>query len=152
MKKTLTVIAAALLLSTSSFASDTKKVDEKIAAAFAKDFKNASNVNWEDKGDYYLAEFKVGSSNFNAAYNADGELLAASRVITIDMLPLAVTQSLNAKYSGYKFAENVTELSHEGATSYYITIANEKQVLYLKANTSGSIQVESKTKTATSKK
>ena len=29
MKKTLTVIAAALLLSTSSFASDTKKVDEK---------------------------------------------------------------------------------------------------------------------------
>lgn len=152
MKKTITVIAASLLLSTSLFAADAKKVNEKTAAAFAKDFSNATNVNWEDKGDYYLAEFKVGSTNFNAAYNADGELLAASRVITLNMLPLAVTQSLTAKYSGYKFAENVTELSHEGTTSYYITIANEKQVLYLKANASGSLQVESKTKTVTSKK
>jgi len=152
MKKTITVIAAALLLSTSTFAAEVKRVDEKITAAFVKDFKNATNVSWEDKGDYYLAEFKVGSTNFNAAYNADGELLAASRVIKFETLPFAVTQSLNAKYSGYKFAENVTELSHEGATSYYITIANDKQVLYLKANASGNLQVESKTKTATSKK
>ncbi len=146
MKKTITVIAAALLLSTSLFASEVEKVNEKITHAFVKDFSNATHVSWEDKAGYYLASFKVGNTNFNAAYDADGVLLATSRIVKFEVLPFAVTQALTAKYSGYKFAGNVTEISHEGVTSYYITIANEKQELYLKANANGSLQVERKTK------
>ncbi len=146
MKKTLTMITAALLLSTSIFANNAKNVNEKVNSAFAKDFSKATDVNWEEKGDYYVANFKMGTTSIVAAYDTEGTLLAASRTIKLDMLPLALTQALSAEYSSYQFASDVTELSHEGSTSYYLTIANDKHVLYLKANANGDIRVESKTK------
>jgi hypothetical protein len=88
----------------------------------------------------------VNDNKLSAAYNEDGQLVATSRTIKLDQLPLAVTLALNEKYAGYSFSGNVTEVSYEKQTSYYLVVANEKQRLQIKANANGDISVESKTK------
>lgn len=146
MKKMITMITAAVLLSASVFAHDGSNVNTRVKNAFQKDFADATNVKWESKADFYFAEFKVGTSSFSAAYNHEGERVATSRTVKLDMLPIAVLQALNTKYEGYKFANNVTEVNFQNETNYYITIANDKKVLNLKAGANGDLTVESKRK------
>jgi len=147
MKKLMTMITAAvLLLSTSAFATESNEVNAKVKNAFQKDFSKATAVNWQTKENFYFAEFTVNDNKLSAAYNEDGQLVATSRTIKLDQLPLAVTLALNEKYAGYSFSGNVTEVSYEKQTSYYLVVANEKQRLQIKANANGDISVESKTK------
>lgn len=142
----ITMITAAVLLSASVFAHDGSNVNTRVKSAFQKDFAEATNVKWESKNDFYFAEFKVGNSSFSAAYNEEGERVATSRSVKLDMLPIAVLQALNSKYEGYKFAKYVTEVNFQNETNYYITIANDKKVLNLKAGANGDLTVESKRK------
>ncbi len=146
MKKMMTLVtAAALLFTTTAFASGgEEEVAVKVRQAFRKDFAGALKVNWETKENYYFAEFMLNNTRFSAAYDEEGQLIAASRVIKTDQLPLALTQALGDRYPGYEQAKTVTEVTHEGQTNYYLSVANEKQVLYLKASPNGEISVEKK--------
>lgn len=147
MKKMITMATAAvLLLATSAFANGGNQVNTKVKEAFQKDFSKATKVNWETKENFSFAEFTVNNVLFSAAYNEEGELVATSRTIKTDQLPMAVSLALNEKYAGYTFANNLTEVTYERQTSYYLTVANEKRVLRLKVSASGDITVESKTK------
>lgn len=148
MKKTFILVATAVLwLSASSFAANVhEQLTEKALVAFAKKFPYASNVKWHDKGSFYMVDFKVGGTNFNAAYNADGELLASSKSIALYDLPLEVTVAVNVKYADYEMGNNAQEMYVDGQTFYYLTIANNKQVLQIKVSAEGSITVERKTK------
>ncbi len=146
MKKMMTLVtAAALLFTTTAFATGGEEtVTVKVRQAFSKDFAGALKVNWEAKENYYFAEFMLNNTRFSAAYDEDGQLVATSRVIKTDQLPLALTQVLNDRYNGYEQARTATEVTHEGQTSYYLSVANDKQVLYLKAGPNGDISVEKK--------
>ncbi|MES2849141.1 MAG: hypothetical protein V4685_08800 [Bacteroidota bacterium] len=147
MKKLMTLVtAAALLLSTSSFAVDTnKKVNEKALSAFAKAFSGATNVHWTEKDDYYLVEFKVGDTRFNVAYDEEGIMIASSKSLELDELPLTVKQAVNNKYPGYEVGNNAVALTFEGQTDYLLTISNTRNVLHIKVSGKGSISVEQKT-------
>lgn len=140
------VTAAALLLSTTAFATDANEVNAKVQTAFQKDFSKAINVNWESKGELHFADFSMNNVKVNAVYNEDGELVATSRTVWLQQLPEAVQQSVKDRYSEYTVSTVALELNHEGQTSYYISAANGKHVLRLKADAGGSIEVESKTK------
>lgn len=147
MKKVMIMITAAvLLLSASSFAANEKDVNEKALSAFAKDFSGATQVNWQERENLYLVEFKMDGVNFNAAYNSEGELLSSSKGIRLEELPLVVTQAVNKKYMGYEIGNNAAELTFEGTTNYFLTIANSRQVLFIRVDLGGHIKVERKSK------
>lgn len=148
MKKLKTFFAAAaLLLATSAFASpDPDNVSEKVKKEFEKNFTGAQQVNWKKIDDFYFAFFKLNESEVTAAYNEGGEMLGISRIINIKQLPLNVTLAITAKYAGYTFAKNATELNFEGQTSYYVNIENSKKNIKLKCTSYGEIYVDSKTK------
>ncbi len=147
MKKLMTMVTAAvLLLSTSSFANNGNNVNEKVKAAFSKNFTRAMEVSWEQKNDFYFASFTVNNVKMEAAYNQDGELVATSRMIELAQLPLALSMALNEKYPGYTFANTATETTYENQTSYYFTIANSRQLLKLKGTANGDITEESRIK------
>jgi predicted DNA-binding protein (MmcQ/YjbR family) len=144
MKKMIILMtAAALLLSTGSFAAG---VNEKALSAFAKDFSGASSVKWEEMENFLLVQFKVNDVWFGAAYNEEGELLASSKKIELGDLPVAVTQAINKKYMGYQLGNNANAITIGGKTYYYLTIANSNQVLNVKVDAAGYISVEQKKK------
>ncbi|HOZ79193.1 MAG TPA: hypothetical protein PLY34_14465 [Ferruginibacter sp.] len=147
MKKVMIMITAAmLLLSAGSFAANLKDdVNERALSAFAKDFTGATQVNWQERDNLYLVEFKLDGASFNAAYNSEGELLSSSKSIRLEELPLAVTVAVNKKYLGYEIGNNAAELTFDGQTNYFLTIANSQQVLFIRVDARGHIKVERKT-------
>ena len=144
MKKVMIMVTAAvLLLSTSSFAADVKKyVTAKALSAFAKDFAGATNVSWQEKENFYLVEFRVGETNFTAAYSEEGELLVSTRIMKLKELPGAVTRVVKEKYPGYEIGENVNELKFDGKINYSLTVSNSKEILYIKLDSADGINVD----------
>lgn len=144
MKKVMIMITAAvLLLSTSSFADNVKEyVTEKALSAFAKDFSGATNVSWQEKENFYLVGFRVGETNFTAAYSEEGELLVSTKAMKLEDLPGAVTQVVKEKYPEYEIGENVTELTFDGKANYSFTVSNSKEILYIKLDNTKQVNVE----------
>jgi hypothetical protein len=82
----------------------------------------------------------------DAAYNENGELLGISRTIAIGELPLSISRAIADKYPGYTTANTVSEISYEGQTKYYVNISNSRQLLKLKCNSNGEIDIDAKVK------
>lgn len=146
MKKLSIFIIAVISLSSSAFAfrSTEPTVSAAVQAAFQKGFATATEVSWEQKEGLYFARFVFNDVKTEAAYLENGELIAASKQITRTQLPLAVTVALNEKFDGYEIAKNVTEVSYENSTAYYLQISNGKQLIKLKVSAYGDITIESK--------
>ena len=147
MKK-LTVIFAAfsLLLLASSFALPPDSVSTEIKSAFQKIFSSASDVNWKKVNNYYLATFKVNNQEATAAFNEEGQLMSASRSLTLSQLPLIINLALQNQFPEYTFEKSVSEITIDGQSNYYIKGENEKRIIIIKANGSGNLNIESKRK------
>ncbi|MFZ4057327.1 MAG: hypothetical protein ACOYKE_04285 [Ferruginibacter sp.] len=147
MKKlTQFLVAALMLFTTSAFANEEEQVAENVKAAFKKDFAAAQSVSWKKESDFYFASFTINQSVIDVAYNEAGEIVGTLRTVNFASIPLAVSISVKDKYEGYTLPETVMEITNEGFTYYYFTIANDKQVLKLKSSASGLLSLEDKIK------
>ena len=147
MKKLASIlIACVLLISASALTPIPDTVSEKIKSAFQKTFAPTSEVSWKKVNDYYLATFKINNQPATAAYNAEGKLMSASRSLTLSELPLNVNISLQSQFPEYTFEKMVSEITMEGQSNYYLKGENEKRIVIVKANGSGTLSVESKLK------
>ena len=154
MKKIKTVLTAiVMLLSISSFATETKKASpdpEKVTpvvkAAFESDFSLVTLVKWDKTDEFYFASFLLNNVKVDAAYTENGELIGTSRRISADQMPLSISVALAENYSGYVADNSVVELTHLSVTRYYVTVSNKTQTVKLKCFSNGELEVESKTK------
>jgi hypothetical protein len=147
MKKITTILTAALMLfSIFAFANEGEKVSAEVKAAFKKDFSSASAVSWEKSKGYYFATFTINELETNAAYSETGELVATSRTIEFNQVPLSVSLALSKKYPGYTLPKMAMELNYAGITSYFVNVENDRHFLKLRCSGSGDIQVERKLK------
>ena len=154
MKKIKTVLTAiVMLLSISSFATETKKASpdpEKVTpvvkAAFESDFSKATLVKWDKTDEFYFASFSLNNVKVDAAYTENAELIGTSRRISADQMPLSISVALAENYSGYVADNSVVELTHLSVTRYYVTVSNKTQTVKLKCFSNGELEVESKTK------
>jgi hypothetical protein len=149
MKKLATVLAAtAILFSASAFTKDSNetKASSKVEKSFEKDFSNATNSTWRKVGDVFIVNFDVNNSTIEAAYNQDGELVATSRQVVANELPLAITLAIGKKYPGYEVAKKAEEITFEKQTNYYINVGNDKEILKLKCSVNGELTTDKKTK------
>ena len=146
MKKLTTITAALLLLiSASAFTPSDTEVSVKIRTEFQKNFTAAKDVSWKKTNDIYFATFKINEQALSAAYNEEGELVGATRTITLADLPLSVSLAVKNAYEGYTIDDTVTELVNDGQTKYYLTAENAKYKIDFTAS-EGSLNIEKKTK------
>ena len=154
MKKIKNVLTAiVMLLSISSFATETKKVSPDpdkvtpvVKAAFENDFSKATLVKWDKTDDFYFASFLLNNVKVDAAYTENGELVGTSRRITADQMPLSISVALADNYGGYEVDNSVVELTHQSVTRYYVMVSNKTQTVKLKCYSNGELEIESKTK------
>src|SRR5215213_4074573 len=147
MKKLLVTVAFAVLVGVTSFAADITKVNQRVLAAFEKEFSTATNVSWEvlKNGDIYHASFVYANEITEAYYSEEGEFIAASRRISPERLPLLVSKTIRENFSQYQFKQATEYMSAE-MTSYIITLENEKASLMVRIYNSGTSEVLKKTK------
>ena len=134
MKKQITVLAAALLLTISTFANKLySDIPSKILNEFKKEFVQASNVNWETKAKHYKVKFNLNEQNIEAFYSLNGNLLGVTRYISFTQLPLHLQKDIKEKYVGYSITD-LFELSTDNGTEYVISFEKGFKKISLKGS------------------
>src|SRR6476469_7666830 len=110
MKRLLFVFTLSLtLISFRSFAGDVE-VSVAIRESFQNSFKNAKEVNWTMVDHYYKASFILNEQYISAFYDADGKMIALTRNISLDQLPISLQLALKKNYGSY-WITNLFEMS-----------------------------------------
>jgi hypothetical protein len=140
------LFATLLLITSASTAfADPIKVNSSALYNFTSDFRNASNVNWVIEKEYSRAAFTFNSRKMEAFYNTRGEMIAHSKSITLDELPVNAKRTFAKKFEGYTVKEAIL-LEGLDENAYYISAENEKEMVILKVNENQQVSVYKKTK------
>jgi len=137
MKRTIFALAFSLVLGTASFANNDESINERAAQSFKKEFAQAKDVSWQKSGDMLKATFTLNERVLFAYYNQSGDLMAITRNITSDQLPISLQTQLRKNYSGY-WVSDLFEMVSGGQTNYYITVENADHKVVLKSEDFGS--------------
>jgi hypothetical protein len=141
MKKRILLLSIALVSFTAfSFAAVTPtttslapaSVSKNVINSFNREFANASNIQWEVKENFVKAQFSVNDMVLFAYFNKGGELIAVTRFISPNQLPLELLTSLKKTNSNY-WVSDLFEIQTESGTSYFATVENADQIVVLKS-------------------
>jgi hypothetical protein len=143
MKKILIAALMAVFVGSSAFATDTKdvvKVSYKVKNNFEAHFTGAKNVSWAQRDNYTKATFVLADQPVEAFYSVDGELVATSRKVEFNKLPLEAIQTIQKKYSSYTVADTI-ELDQDGEKNYYVSVQDGEKKQILQVSLYGSVTV-----------
>lgn len=128
---TLTILFS--LVSLSSFA-DEVKVSPIVLESFQSSFKNATEVDWSVKDNYFKVAFAMNGQYITAFYAAaDGQLIGVTRNISSIQLPISLQANLKKNYEAY-WISDLFEVANEQGTSYYVTLENADTKFVLKSS------------------
>jgi hypothetical protein len=150
MKKLILLMSAALMLSANVlFASAYEtSVNNRIKNTFNESFAGAKEVKWyTDDNKTFTAKFTMSNSKVTAFFNDDGTLLATSRYLGTDQLPLNVTNKLIKKYPGTNIY-CVVEYTAGDNTVYFVTLEDAESWIVVKTERSGNMSTYSHLKKA----
>ena len=129
-------LATALLLTvgiSSSFATPTNGGNDEATASFRKDFKTAEVMQKEIRKNFTKFTFKLNDVVLSAFYNENGQLLAITRNIQCNQLPLQLLIQLKKDYSN-SWITDLFEYTADGTTCYYITVETADTCVILRSN------------------
>lgn len=148
MKKTILMWLLLVTVGTSTtYARNEETINQQVLEAFKKEFVDAKDVMWTNNRDYVKATFTMNDQVLFAYYTQGGELLAITRNISSDKLPISLLTSLKKNYSEY-WITDLFELVAAGNGTYYLTLQNADVELVLKSDEFGSWEVFKRSKRA----
>lgn len=146
MKKVF-VMLFAVVIAVSAWASPSPSPieNEKVLAAFEKQFTEAKDVSWTEKQGYYLVSFKLNNDRMLAWYTAEGEVEAVQRSVQTSQLTFLAKETVE-KLIQDKALLTLAEISKRGELFYLAKIDDEKCISVYKIFASGDYTRISKTK------
>jgi hypothetical protein len=129
------ILLLVLFISTISFnasATEEKPVSYAALQSFKKSFVTAKEVSWNSTAEFLKVSFQYSSQYITAYYEHNGTLIATTKNILSNQLPLMLETNLKEHYSGY-WISSVVEYSTENEITYYAVIENAEQKITLKA-------------------
>ena len=104
MKKIIILVAAFIFFSLSAFSQ--KNPPEIVKKEFTKKYATAQSVKWEnEEKNEWEAEFTFEGKKMSASFDNSGKWMESETTITEKDLPVAVVNTLNKDYQGYKKGE-----------------------------------------------
>lgn len=149
MKKSILTIGAMLVIALSSAFANTNDegVSQKARTSFTSNFNTAGNVQWQQEKNFAKATFTMSNQVMNAYYNEDGELMAITRNILSNQLPINLMANIKNNYSNH-WISDLFEIAADNTTSYYVTLENADETIVLKSTDFNTWSVYKKTKRA----
>lgn len=131
--KFLFVLFAACSTFLSSAKSNPSDISPIVLESFQNTFNNAREVGWSVTSQFVKASFTFDGQHLNAFYNTSGELLALTRNIAVDALPVMLQGKLK-KNMGNSWISGLFEVSNDEGTSYFITLEDADNVVVLQSH------------------
>lgn len=129
--KTLFILLASLISLVSK--AEITEVNPAVLQSFQSTFKGAKEVDWTVSTTFMKAQFALDGQYINAFYNNDGTLIALTRNITANQLPVMLQTELKKEAANY-WITDLFEISNDEGTSYYVTLENADNKVVLKAS------------------
>jgi hypothetical protein len=145
MKKTILMWMLMIAVGATAFAKDEETVSQQVLNNFKKEFVNAKDVNWQNSRDYVKDTFSLNEQVMFAYYTPAGELIAITRNISSDKLPISLLTGLKKNYSEY-WITDLFEAVTNGTGTYYITLQNADVEVILKSDEFGGWETFKKSK------
>ena len=145
MKKRILTWLLLVTISTGSAFANEETVSQQVLNSFKKEFVDAKDVNWQSTKEYVKATFSLNDQVMFAYYSQSGDLLAITRNISSEKLPISLLTSLKKNYGAYWISE-LFEMVADGNGTYYITLENADVELVLKSDEFGGWEVYKKSK------
>ena len=148
MKKTITILSAVILFFTAaSFTNKGPENDnEAVNAVFKTNFSGADEVSWKQIDNFYCVGFTLNGRVMGAAYDAEGQQLCTSRLITREEVPEKLLKRAEGNYRNGKSGPYVLELTYKGETSYYFDIITDRFAIRCMADADGVITEDERMK------
>jgi hypothetical protein len=136
MKKRILLLSIVLVSFTAfSFAADVPaSISKSVVSSFNKQFSNARDVQWENQANFDKAQFTINDMVLYAYFAKNGDLIAVTRFISPNQLPLSLLTSLKKQYSDGYWVSDLFEMETEAGTSYYATFESADQTIVLKSD------------------
>ena len=136
MKKRILLLSIVLVSFTAfSFAADVPaSISKNVISSFNKQFSNARDVQWENQANFVKAQFTINDMVLFAYFDKTGELIAVTRFISPNELPLSLLISLKKQYTNGYWVSDLFEIESEAGTSYYATFESADQTIVLKSD------------------
>lgn len=150
MKKLILLVSAALLMSANVLLANPYEttVNNRINSTFNDSFTGATDVKWyTDDNKTFTAKFTMSNTRVTAFFKDDGTLLATSRYLQAEQLPLKVTSKLNKKYPGTSIY-CVVEYASTDNVVYFITLESSDTWTVIKTDADANMKVYSRLKKA----
>ncbi len=139
MKKTLIALSLVLTVTAASaFAGIPDPVSEEVKIAFKKEFPGAQLIAWDNTGEFVKATFIFSGYRSEAYFSEEGELYGSARNIFYSQLPLAVTQSVEKRYSSADVIE-VSEITNGNGTRYLLRLDTNRRTYKVQYDAGGNI-------------
>lgn len=138
--KTLSFIAA-LFMGTALFAQDIpeSQVPSVVLNTFKQQFPKASDVEWEKKGDHYNVDFEIGFfTDYEAWFDATGNMLKYETEISESDLPKAVKQAISSQYPDFRI-DDADKIVQDGKETFLVEIEKGNQEKHLTFSANGSV-------------
>ncbi|MEZ2441902.1 hypothetical protein QFZ51_000952 [Chitinophaga sp. W3I9] len=150
MKKLILLVSAALLLSANVLLASPYEttVNKRINSTFNESFNGATDVKWyTDDNRTFTAKFTMSNTKVTAFFKEDGTLLATSRYLQAEQLPLKVLSKLNKKYSNTS-VYCVVEYASSDNVVYFVTLEGTDTWTVVKTDADANMKVYSRLKKA----
>ena len=144
MKKVFAMLFA-VVIAAAVWASPSPAENEKVMAAFEKQFADATHVTWTENNGYFLASFKLNNDRMLAWYTADGEVEAVHRSIQQSQMTFLASEAVT-ELTKDKQILNIAEISKQGELFYLVKTDEPKCFAVYKISASGDYARISKTK------
>ena len=109
------------------------QVPSEILNQFNSQFPDATNVEWEMKGDLYNVEFEIGwiidlgwNNDHEVWYNAASEMVKHKEDISPDELPEPVNNRIKTDFNGYTI-DDLKRITDKGVVVYKMELNSSQQ-------------------------
>jgi hypothetical protein len=137
MKKFIIILFASISTLIASATEVPAEINPAVLKSFNSTFGGAREVNWNENGQFYKADFTLDGQYINAFYNAEAELVALTRNMTLSQLPMMLQTELKNKIGKDSWITGITEYATNEGTTYYATLENADMKITLRSTQNG---------------
>lgn len=107
----------------------TSEIPAAVQDAFKKQFPTVTDVDWEQEGADYEAEFENGKVETSVLITASGVIMETETVMEPSALPKAILDYLETNYKGQKVKEAAKIMLNDGSVNYEAEV-NKKDLIF----------------------
>lgn len=124
------------------FAADKDLKDSEVPTAvkntLSKNYNAAQHIEWEKKGVFYQAEFRMNRRDIEVLLDEKGNIIKIYEEISSDELPQKVQQAIQSKYAGYRISD-VDKITKDGSVLYKVELEHGEHDVDVYFNDAGEI-------------